>query len=67
MVTLGATLSATMGMVDRVHCDPPHTRALPEPAGATSLAYRNILMIDVADLTDSCTAFCQNHALLAGW
>ena len=50
--TLGFALTATVGVVDRVHRHAADVRTLAEPAGATGLAERLLVMIAVTDNTD---------------
>src|SRR5439155_18221559 len=48
----GLAFAAAQRMIDRVHGDAAHVRALAEPAAASGLADRYVLVIDVADLAD---------------
>src|SRR5579871_1553235 len=64
MIALGATLAATMRMVNRIHRNAAHVPALAEPSAAAGLADGDIFMLDVADLADSPAAFREHHPLL---
>src|SRR3954470_18103374 len=44
--------TAAERVIDRVHRDAAHVRPLAEPAAPAGLADRDVLVIDVADLTD---------------
>ena len=48
----GAALAAAERVVDRVHGDAAHVRALAQPAAAAGLADRDVLVVEVADLAD---------------
>src|SRR5512136_476392 len=62
----GATFTATMWVVNRVHCDTANFRPPTQPTGAPSLAKRYVFVIDVADLTDSRQTILQHHPDFAG-
>ena len=49
---LRLALAAAVRMVDRVHGGPAHGRALSAPAAAAGLPPRDVLVVDVSDLTD---------------
>src|SRR5439155_396032 len=49
---LGAALAATMRMVHGVHRHAAHGRAAAEPANPTGLPERDVLVLQVAHLTD---------------
>src|SRR5215468_2809692 len=51
MVALRAPLAAAVRMIDRVHRNPADVRPPTEPADATGLAVRQVLVLEVADLT----------------
>src|SRR4029077_20278660 len=54
-------------VVDRIHRDAAHVRALAEPAAAPGLADRHVLVLDVADLADRRVALDVDLAdLVAG-
>src|SRR5207344_1876406 len=48
----GLAFAAAQRVIDRVHRDAAHMRALAHPAAAAGLADRHVLVIDVADLAD---------------
>src|SRR5215831_128682 len=63
---LRLALAAAVRMVDGVHRGAAHRRALPAPAAATGLAARDVLVVEVPDLTDGGAARERNAAHLAG-
>ena len=63
---LGLALTATVGVVDRVHRHTTDRRANAEPAGAAGFAERLLVVIAVADFTDGGAAFRVHRAELAG-
>src|SRR3954447_4421892 len=67
-VTSARSLSfaATVWMVDRVHRHTAVHRTTSQPAGASSLADGDVLVIEIADLSDSRHALYQHPAGLAG-
>src|SRR5215469_2035840 len=65
MIALGATLTAAVGMVYGVHRNSTHVRTFARPARAARLAHRNILVFEIADLTDGGATIRQDHPLLA--
>src|SRR5260370_30451085 len=58
-------LAAAQRMVDRVHRDAADVRPDAEPAAASGLADRHVLVIDVADLADRREALHVDLADLA--
>ena len=60
--TLGLALTATVRVVDRVHRDTAHARALAEPAIAAGLAERLLVVVAVADLADGGAALRVDQA-----
>src|SRR6266496_4065957 len=64
--TRRTTLAAAVGMVARVHRRSTHFGAAAHPALTASFANPNILMVEVADLTDSCEAIDQHLSHFAG-
>src|SRR5271155_1126352 len=64
MIALGATLTAAVRMIHRIHRDAAYVPALAQPPAAARLANRNIFMLDVTDLADSRAAFREHHPLL---
>jgi hypothetical protein len=50
--TLGLALTTTVRMVDRVHGDTAHARALAEPAVAAGLAERALAVVSVGNFAD---------------
>src|SRR6266480_7337962 len=67
MTPAGSPAFATaMGMVDRVHGDATHLRTFAEPTGTAGLAYGNILMVNIAHLTDSRQTILENHPHFTG-
>src|SRR5207244_9372580 len=65
MVALRAALAAAVRMVDRVHRDAAHRRPPSEPAPASGLAERNVLVLEVPDLSDRRPAAEADPAQLA--
>ena len=66
MTTTGCTtLTTTVRVVNRVHCDAAVMRTLANPAAATSLAECLIFVIEIANLTDRCVAIDQHLANFA--
>src|SRR5262252_6133651 len=61
----GLAFSATHRVVDRIHRDAAHRRVATPPAIASRLADRNVLVIEVADLTDHRAAVHVEAANLA--
>src|SRR5262245_60547205 len=61
MVALRAPLAAAVRMVDRIHGDAAHVRLAPEPAHASRLAVRHVLVLEVSHLPDRGPA-CEPHA-----
>src|SRR5262249_22171148 len=57
--------TAAERMIDRVHRDAAHVRALAQPPAAPRLADRHVLMIEVADLADRRDALDVDLANLA--
>ena len=62
----GLAFAAAVRMVVRVHRDAAVLRADAEPAVAACLTERDVLMLEVADLTDRCAAIHMHLAELAG-
>jgi hypothetical protein len=48
----GLALAATERVIDRVHRHAAHVRPLAEPAAATRLPDRHVLVVEVAHLAD---------------
>src|SRR5689334_21382635 len=65
MVYLRAPLTAAVRMIDRVHRDAAYARAPPEPARPSGLSVRDVLVLEVADLTDRRAAGGPDPAELA--
>src|SRR6185436_10728279 len=65
VVALRAAFAAAVRMVDRVHCDAADRRAPAEPTHASGLAVRDVLVLEVADLTDRRPARGPHAAKLA--
>ena len=63
--TRGLAFTAAERVIDRVHRDAAHVRALAQPAAAAGLADRHVLVIDVADLADRREAVLVDLANLA--
>src|SRR4029078_9616468 len=61
----GLAFATAQRVIDRVHRDAAHVRALAQPAAATGLADRDVLVIDVADLADRPEALHVDLADLA--
>src|SRR5215468_3142003 len=59
--------TASMRMIHRVHRHAAHRRALAQPPRATGLADRNVLVLDVAHLSDGGHAVDRDDANLARW
>src|SRR5690348_9292783 len=57
--------AAAVRMVDRVHGDAPIVRALAQPARASGLADGDVLVVEVADLSDGGHAIHHYAARLA--
>ena len=55
--SFGPSLSSAMRMVDRIHGRPADVGTTAEPAGPACLADLNVLVVQVADLTDCRSAF----------
>jgi hypothetical protein len=64
MISLRTALTATMRMIDRIHCDTAHVRPDTSPAGTARLTDRDIFVVDIADLPDRRAAFRLHHPLL---
>src|SRR3954470_12323238 len=62
--TLGFALTATVRMVDRIHGHATNRRTNAEPALASGLAQRLLIVIAVADFPDRRAAFAVQHAEL---
>src|SRR5206468_6750665 len=58
---LRLALAAAVRVVDGIHRGAAHRRALPTPATAAGLAARDVLVVDVPDLTD-CGPANERHA-----
>ena len=58
-------LAATERVIHGVHCCTTHMRALAQPAIASGLTYRHILVINVADLANRRDTGGQNFSYLA--
>lgn len=52
---------AAEGMVDGIHRDAPHFRAVSEPAIAPRLTYADLLELGVSDLADGSPAIHPHH------
>src|SRR5690606_32651051 len=63
--TLGLALTATVGVIDRVHGDTADTGTTAEPAFAAGLAERQIHVLAVAHLADRRAALRVDQADLA--
>src|SRR5512146_1447829 len=63
---LRLALAAAVRVVDGVHRGAAHRRALAAPAAAAGLAARDVLVVDVADLTDRRAARERHAAHLPG-
>jgi ribosomal protein S19 len=61
----GLTFTTAVRVIDRVHRDAAIVRHLPQPAGFTGLAERNVFMFDVANLADGRHAFHLHAANFA--
>src|SRR5438128_2269131 len=66
MIALRAPLAATVRMVDGVHRDTAPGRGVALPPRPTGFADRNVLVIQIADLTDGGATFDADQTLLAG-
>src|SRR5687767_13158073 len=55
------SFTAAMRVIDRIHRDAAYVRSNSLPASATGFAERNVLVLDVADLSDS-RATLNRHA-----
>ncbi len=67
MTATGRTSLATAHrMVDRVHRDAAVVRTTTEPARSSSFAERNVLVVDVRNLSDRRVAILVNLADLTG-
>src|SRR5690349_818789 len=64
---LRLALAAAVRVVDGVHRGTAHRRTLALPAAAPRLADGDVLVVDVADLTDRRAAGERHPAQLAGW
>src|SRR5690606_12788758 len=64
--TLGFALTATVGVVDRVHRHTANGRANAEPATTAGLAERLVAMVAVADFTNGGAALRVHETELAG-
>src|SRR5687767_2348839 len=58
---LGLALAASVRVVDRVHGRTAHGRPLAAPAASPGLAARNVLVVDVSDLSHRRPA-CERNA-----
>jgi hypothetical protein len=56
--------ATSMGMIDRIHHDAADVRTATQPATASRLPDRNVLMIQIPNLPDSRHAGGQNPAHL---
>src|SRR6187455_658792 len=57
VISFPAPFTTAHRMIDRVHCNSANVRTATKPARAACLSYRYILMVEVADLPDSGSAF----------
>ncbi|KIE43222.1 hypothetical protein SE37_11545 [Geobacter soli] len=64
--TRGTTLTTTMGVINRVHGNATNCGPASKPAGAPRFPDGHILVIDIADLSDSSHAVKQHHPHFAG-
>src|SRR5690349_3822684 len=62
-----AALATTMGMVTRVHNRSAHFRPATHPALPSGLADPDILVIEVANLADSCQTINKYLTHFTGW
>src|SRR5438128_12397525 len=61
----GLAFAATVRMIHWIHRHAAHRRALAQPARTASLANRNVFVLDIAHLSDSCHAIHRDFANLA--
>src|ERR1044071_9391475 len=61
----GLSFTTTMWVIDRIHCHTAHGRPMTEPTRAARLTKRDILMLNIANLSHRSHAFSLDLADLA--
>src|SRR5436305_15309172 len=64
VIALGAPFTATMRVVHWIFCDTSRCRAPTQPAHSAGLPPRNIFLIQISYLADSCAAIRQHISQL---